>query len=109
MDYKNLKGPKQVTLKHVNAARWGYDPEVRRVFAVMRIAAFIGRALDSNDTVSIVPDNAYSTLKKDLQRLHGPAVGSSPSGGAPSPAAAALVAFEYHPFQTLAAERVNLT
>ena len=103
MDYKNLKGAKHVKLKYVNAARWGYDPEVRRVFAVMRNAAFIGRALASNDTVSIVPDNAYSTLKKELQRLHGPAVGSSPSGGAPSPAAAAMVAFAYHPFQILAA------
>ena len=109
MDYKYLKEPKQVKLKYVNAARSGYDPEVRRVFAVMRDAAFIGRALASSDTVSIVADTAYAPLKTALQELHTMHGAPSPSGGALPPAGPKMVHFEYHPFQILAAERVHLT
>ena len=107
MDYKNLKGPKQVKLKHVNAARWGYDPEVRKVFAVMRDEDFIDRSLSSHGAVDTVPNTAYRTLRNTLQKLH-KNNNSAPDGGAQSPAAAATVEIEFHPFQILAAERVHL-
>ena len=66
MTYKNLNEPKQVKLKHMNAARWGFDPEVRQVFAVGRDGAFINRSLSTNDAVVHVPDDAYSDLRARL-------------------------------------------
>ena len=85
MDYTNLKEPKRVKLKHVNAARWGYDPEVRKVFAVMKDKAFIDRSLSSHGNVDTVPDGAYNDLRNTLQTLHED-IRSAPDGGALAPA-----------------------
>ena len=120
-DYVHLKGPRAVKWKHINAARSGYDPEARKIFGIMADASFIGRALSSSDTVSIVPDSAYDDLRKQLQELHGNAAASNPNGGAPPPtapsaltpaggalppAAGPKIVIRVSPYQIMAAERV---
>ena len=107
-DYKYLNEPKQVKLKHTKAALSGYDAEVRKVFAVAKDRAFLGRSLSSHGAVDTVPNTAYRALRNALQSLHKNTL-SSPDGGAQSPAVAATVEIEFHPFQILAAERTVLT
>ena len=108
-DYRHLKGPKEVRLKYVLLAKNGYDPEVKKIFRVMKDVAFIGRSLASIDAVSNVSDRAYSPVRRALRELHGSPASSEPSGGAFLPAAPKLVKFQYHSSHILAAERVHLT
>ena len=106
-DYKYLNEPKQVKAKYMRCARWGFEPEVRQVFAVMRDRTFINRSLSSNDAVAIVPADAYSYLRTRLRSLHSNS-DSPPRGGAPLPADVATVPIEFHTLQLHAAERIVL-
>ena len=103
-DYKYLNEPKQVKLKYTKAALSGYDAEVRKVFCVMKDEDFIGRSLSSHEAVDTVPNTAYTTLRSTLQKLH-ENDDSAPDGGAQSPAAAASVEIEFHPFQIFTKRR----
>ena len=104
-DYTNLNEPEQVKLKYTNAAKWGYDGETRKVFAVMKDRDCIDRSLSSHDAVGFVPDTAYNTLRKTLQNLH-QYYRSAPSRGALRPADVASVEIEFHSSQKLAADRI---